>query len=75
MEPAARIHAPHIDSAPAAGGLLSVGLGVFVLYDLSRDWVVMASIEAHRLYGDAASSPLTERRSNFYAFAGPAYKF
>jgi outer membrane scaffolding protein for murein synthesis (MipA/OmpV family) len=57
------------------GGLLSGGLGVFVLYDLSRDWVVMASIEGHRLYGDAASSPLTERRSNFYAFAGPAYKF
>ena len=57
------------------GGLLSGGLGLFLLYDISRRWVVMGSVEGHRLYGDAASSPLTERLSSFYAFAGPAYKF
>jgi len=58
-----------------AGGLLSGSFGVFALYDLSRRWVVMGSVETHRLHGDAASSPLTEQRSNFYAFVGPAYKF
>ena len=57
------------------GGLLSTGLGVFGLYDLSRRWLLMASVEVHRLHGDAAASPLTEKRSNYYLFAGPAYKF
>ncbi len=57
------------------GGLLYTSLGLYFFYDLSRDWVVMASAEEHRLHGDATNSPLTERHSNFYLFAGPAYKF
>ena len=57
------------------GGLLSGGLGFFLLYDLSSRWVVMGSVERHRLYGDAVTSPFTERRSNTYGFVGPAYKF
>ncbi len=52
----------------ATGGLL---WGV----DLSRDWIVVGNLEARRLHGDAARSPLAERRSNHYASASLAYRF
>jgi MipA family protein len=57
------------------GGLLFVSLGLLGSVDLSRHWVVVASIEGRRLQGDAARSPLAERRSSHYASAGLAYKF
>jgi len=52
----------------ATGGLL---WGV----DLSREWIVVGNLEARRLHGDAARSPLAERRSNHYASASLAYRF
>ena len=52
----------------ATGGLL---WGV----DLSREWIVVGNLEARRLQGDAARSPLAERRSNHYASASVAYRF
>jgi len=52
----------------ATGGLL---WGV----DLSREWIVVGNLEARRLQGDAARSPLAERRSNHYASASLAYRF
>ncbi len=52
----------------ASGGLL---WGV----DLSREWIVVGNLEARRLQGDAARSPLAERRSNHYANASLAYRF
>ena len=52
----------------ATGGLLG---GI----DLSRDWIVVGSLEARRLHGDAARSPLAERKSNHYASASLAYRF
>ncbi len=52
----------------ASGGLL---WGV----DLSREWIVVGDLEARRLQGDAARSPLAERRSNHYASASLAYRF
>src|SRR5712671_7676105 len=52
----------------ASGGLL---WGV----DLSREWIVVGNLEARRLQGDAARSPLAERRSNHYASASLAYRF
>jgi len=52
----------------ASGGLL---WGV----DLSREWIVVGNLEARRLHGDAARSPLAERRSNHYASASLAYRF
>ena len=52
----------------ASGGLL---WGV----DLSRQWIVVGGLEARRLHGDAAGSPLAERGSNHYASASLAYRF
>jgi MipA family protein len=57
------------------GGLLFVSLGLLGSADLSRQWVVVGSIEGRRLQGDTAKSPLAERRSNYYASAGIAYRF
>jgi outer membrane scaffolding protein for murein synthesis (MipA/OmpV family) len=42
---------------------------------LSRDWIVVDNLEARRLRGDAARSPLVERASNHYASASLAYRF
>jgi MipA family protein len=57
------------------GGLLFVSLGVLGSVDLSRHWVLTGSLEGRRLQGDAARSPLAERRTNHYANVGVAYKF
>ena len=41
-------------------------------------WFVRSTqgvLEARRLQGDVAKSPLVERRSNYYATAGIAYRF
>ena len=57
------------------GGLLFVSLGALASVDLSRHWVLTGSLEGRRLQGDAARSPLAERKSNHYASAGIAYKF
>ena len=57
------------------GGLLFTTAGVEGVYDLSRHWVVLASVSLRRLHGDAASSPITEDKTNYYASAGVAYRF
>jgi outer membrane scaffolding protein for murein synthesis (MipA/OmpV family) len=57
------------------GGLLFTSLGVLGSYDLARHWVLVGSLEGRRLHGDAARSPITERKSNYYASAGLAYRF
>jgi outer membrane scaffolding protein for murein synthesis (MipA/OmpV family) len=58
-----------------SGGPLFTTFGVLGSYDLSRRWVVVGSVEARHLRGEAASSPLVERRDNHYATAGLAYRF
>jgi outer membrane scaffolding protein for murein synthesis (MipA/OmpV family) len=57
------------------GGLWFTSLGVLGSYDVTRHWVIVGSLEARRLHGDAARSPITERKSNTYASAGLAYRF
>lgn len=57
------------------GGLLFTSAGVEGAYDLSRRWVAVASVSLRRLQGDAASSPITEEKTNTYASAGLAYRF
>lgn len=57
------------------GGLLFTAAGVEGAYDLSRRWVLLASVSVRRLHGDAASSPITEDKTNYYASAGLAYRF
>jgi outer membrane protein len=59
----------------SGSGLLFVAAGLEAGYDLARHWVVVSTIEARRLQGDAADSPLAERKSSFYASAGVAYRF
>jgi outer membrane scaffolding protein for murein synthesis (MipA/OmpV family) len=59
----------------AGSGLLYTSIGLIWSVDLSRDWVVVGNVEGRHLQGDAANSPLTERRWNYYAAAGIAYRF
>ncbi|HKX37590.1 MAG TPA: MipA/OmpV family protein [Burkholderiales bacterium] len=57
------------------GGLLFVALGVEGAYDLSSRWVILWSVHGRRLQGDAASSPITEEKTSYFASAGLAYRF
>jgi outer membrane scaffolding protein for murein synthesis (MipA/OmpV family) len=59
----------------AGSGPLYVSGGLLWGVDLSREWIVVGNLEARRLQGDAARSPLAERRSNYYASASVAYRF
>jgi MipA family protein len=59
----------------AGSGWLFASFGFLWSVDLSRDWIVVGSMESRHLYGDAAHSPLAERGSNYYASAGLAYRF
>lgn len=59
----------------ADGGLLHTTLGLIGSYDFSRRWSAVASVQGRRLHGDAAGSPIVERKSNYYANAGLAYRF
>jgi outer membrane scaffolding protein for murein synthesis (MipA/OmpV family) len=56
-------------------GLLYVSAGIEAGYDLARHWVLLGSVEGRRLQGDAADSPLAERRSSWYAITQIAYRF
>ena len=57
------------------GGLLFTALGVEGGYELGRHWLLLASAHARRLQDDAASSPITEERTNYFASVGLAYRF
>jgi len=57
------------------GGLLFTSAGIEGAFDISRRWVAVASVSVRRLQGDAASSPITEETTNYYASAGVAYRF
>ncbi len=59
----------------ADSGLMFASLGLLWSYDLGTNWVMVGSLEARRLHGDAAHSPLVERRTNSYTSLGVAYKF
>ncbi len=59
----------------AGSGWLFASFGVLWSFDLSRDWIVVGNLEARRLHGDAAHSPLAERVSNHSLSAGIAYRF
>ena len=59
----------------AGSGLLYASFGLLWSVDLSQHWVAVGNIESRHLRSDAASSPLVERSSNYYANAGIAYRF
>ncbi len=56
-------------------GLLFTSLGVLGSHDLSRQWVLVGSVEGRRLASTPARSSIVERRTNYYASAGLAYRF
>ncbi|MSQ20213.1 MAG: MipA/OmpV family protein [Betaproteobacteria bacterium] len=57
---------------PDAGPRFLSG-GVQGGYQLSKGFLLIGSAEVHRLVGDAASSPLVQRKSNGYVGIGIAY--
>lgn len=59
----------------AGSGWLFDSVGVLGSIDLSRNWMVVGSMESRRLLGDAARSPLVQSRSNYYLNTGVAYRF
>jgi outer membrane scaffolding protein for murein synthesis (MipA/OmpV family) len=59
----------------AASGWLFGSVGVLGSIDLSRNWMVLGSLESRRLLDSAARSPVTQRPSNYYVNAGIAYHF
>ena len=59
----------------AGSGWLYTSVGLLWSVDLSQKWVVVGSLEARHLHGDAANSPLTERSTHAYVNAGLAYRF
>lgn len=50
-------------------------IGLLGSFDLAPHWVIVGSAEARHLHGDAAGSPLTERKTNAYVSADLAYRF
>jgi outer membrane protein len=59
----------------AGSGWLFASLGLLWSVELTKTWVVVGSLESRHLRGDAARSPLVERKSNGYVSAGVAYRF
>ena len=59
----------------AGSGWLYTSVGLLWSVDLTQKWIVVGSMEARFLHGDAESSPLTERLRNYYMSAGLAYRF
>lgn len=59
----------------AGSGWLFDSVGVLGSIDLSRNWLLVGSMESRRLLGDAARSPLVQSGSNYYVNAGIAYRF
>jgi MipA family protein len=57
------------------GGHLFSAAGIEGAYELGPRWVLLASVHARRLHGDAASSPITEEKTNYYASVGLTYRF
>lgn len=60
--------------APGAG-LHGLDLRLNGQYQLSERWSLMGSVGYHRLLGDAAKSPLTERKATPMAMLGLGYRF
>ncbi|HKW36501.1 MAG TPA: MipA/OmpV family protein [Burkholderiales bacterium] len=57
------------------GGLLYTTGGLLWEIDLGKTWIVIGSLEARRLHGAAAGSPLVERSTSRYASASLAYRW
>jgi outer membrane scaffolding protein for murein synthesis (MipA/OmpV family) len=56
-------------------GWMNTSVGLLWSFDMNKQWVVVGNLEARRLQGGVAGGPLVERKSNYYATAGLAYRF
>lgn len=62
----------------AGGGLKSFGVGLSMDYQFKKHWFINASIEAERLLGDVADSPLVNligSENNYEVGVGVYYRF
>lgn len=57
------------------GGLLYTTGGLLYGIDLGKTWMIIGNLEARRLQGAAARSPLVEQPTSRYASASLAYRF
>jgi len=60
--------------APGGGLLFTTG-GLLYGIDLGKTWMIIGNLEARRLQGAAARSPLVEQPTSRYASASLAYRF
>ncbi|MGO4307062.1 MipA/OmpV family protein [Cupriavidus sp. RAF12] len=56
-------------------GLREWHANAFVTYNISSHWQALAQVTFARLRGDAASSPITERRQQWTTMAAVTYRF
>ena len=61
--------------ATEGAGLMFSALGVEATYDLNPRWLVVGSMHGRQLHGHAATSPITEEQTNYFASVGLAYRF
>ena len=59
----------------AGAGTRSMQAGLLGDVDLAKHWIGLWGVTYQQLQGDAADSPLTQDRNNWYANAGVAYRF
>ena len=57
------------------GGLLYTTGGMLYGIDIGKTWMIIGNLEARRLQGAAARSPLVEQPTSFYASASLAYRW
>ena len=61
--------------ATEGSGLMFSALGVEATYDLNPRWLLVGSVHGRQLHGHAATSPITEEQTNYFASIGLAYRF
>jgi outer membrane protein len=59
----------------AGAGFHGLDVGVSARYPLTGQWGVMGTVGYHRLLGDAAKSPLTQRKGSPTLLLGVGYQF
>jgi outer membrane scaffolding protein for murein synthesis (MipA/OmpV family) len=59
----------------AGAGARFVQFGLLGDVDIAKHWIGLWGMTWQRLQGDAANSPVTQERNNWYANAGIAYRF
>jgi outer membrane scaffolding protein for murein synthesis (MipA/OmpV family) len=67
--------ATRLPAYSAGSGLLLTSLGLLWSFDLPAKWILVGNVESRRLHGNAERSPLVERKFNYSASAGSAYRF